>query len=168
MVSLETFVYGGLIPSRISHDSLEECLRRLEALRRIKQKHPELTIYAFNVVMRISNSNINEEEPLYCLSTEAHLGVFRLAYRADFLGMAEEGQERDAVRSQIPGHVLEDYLARRSRNHQVNLAAIDLAADGTIDYLLLTQDDTSEFGFPNQEQHALREKISALGLEDGF
>ena len=167
VVSLETFVYGGLIPSRISHDSLEECLRRLEALRRIKQKHPELTIYAFNVVMRISNSNINEEEPLYWSEYGKLIWAYsRLAYRVDFLGMAEEGQERDAVRSQIPGHVLEDYLARRSRNHQVNLAAIDLAADGTIDYLLLTQDDTSEFGFPNQEQHALREKISALGLED--
>ena len=32
--------------------------------------------------------------------------------------------------------------------------------------IFFTQDDTSEFGFPNQEQHALREKISRLGLED--
>lgn len=167
VVSIETLVYGGLIPSRISSDTLPDCIGRLNLLRRIKGTFPQLPIYAFNIVMRISNSNNNEEEPLYWSEYGKALWLYsRLSYRVDFLGMTEEAEERDAVRSQIPGSVLEDYLARRNRNHQVNLAAVDLAAEGVIDYLLLTQDDTSEFGFPNQEQHALREKIAQLGVED--
>ncbi|HOQ74910.1 MAG TPA: DUF4127 family protein [Bacillota bacterium] len=167
IVSLETLVYGGLIPSRISNDSLDDCLRRLDVLRRVKEQYPNLAIYAFNIVMRVSNSNINEEEPLYWSEYGKKIWLYsRLQYRVEFLGMTEEKEQLDAVRAEIPDHVLNDYLTRRARNHQVNLAAVDLAADGTVDYLLFTQDDTSEFGFPNQEQHALREKISRLGLED--
>src|SRR5690554_5150287 len=63
IVSIETLAYGGLIPSRITDTSLNECLARLESLRKIKDEHQDLVIYAFNLVMRISNSNVNFEEP---------------------------------------------------------------------------------------------------------
>ena len=100
VVSIETLVYGGLIPSRISSDTLPDCIGRLNLLRRIKGTFPQLPIYAFNIVMRISNSNNNEEEPLYWSEYGKALWLYsRLSYRVDFLGMTEEAEERDAVRS---------------------------------------------------------------------
>lgn len=166
VVSIETLAYGGLIPSRITDTPVEECLERLQVLRQIKEKHPDLVIYAFNIVMRISNSNINVEEPLYWDKYGKALWLYsHYYYRVHHLGFDEWDELRE-VESRIPQEVIADYKWRRERNHHVNLAMVDLVADGVIDFLLFTQDDTSEFGFPNQEQHVLREKISQLGVED--
>lgn len=167
VVSIETLVYGGLIPSRITNASSEESLQRLGILRRLKEKYPDLVIYAFNIVMRISNSNINEEEPLYWDKYGKDIWLYsRLSYRVNNLGYLDEDAELKAVESRIPKDIISDYTQRRYRNHQVNLRMVDLVSEGVVDFLLFTQDDTSEYGFPNQEQHILRDKISKLGVED--
>ena len=61
VVSLDTIVYGGLIPSRRSSKTLEELLERLNKLKSIL-KTKQTKIYAFSSIMRISNNNYNEEE----------------------------------------------------------------------------------------------------------
>ena len=114
--------------------------------------------------MRISNSNINEEEPLYWSEyREAHLGVFPpcLSRRFPGYGRGRAGTGCGALPD--PGHVLEDYLAEG-----LGITRLTWQLLTWQQMVLLTISSYSrryQGGFPNQEQHALRE-ISALGLED--
>ena len=54
ILSLDTLVYGGLIPSRRSKETLEELKLRLK---RIKPLLEGKNVYAFSSIMRISNNN---------------------------------------------------------------------------------------------------------------
>lgn len=65
LVSIDMLVYGGIVPSRLHHLSLEECMRRISVLGEIKRSYPEISIHAFNLIMRVPNNNKDEEEPDY-------------------------------------------------------------------------------------------------------
>ena len=61
VVSVEQLLYGGLIQSRQTLVGLEERMKRLQVLSRIKRKHPKVTIYLSNVLMRTSISTLDSE-----------------------------------------------------------------------------------------------------------
>jgi hypothetical protein len=52
IVSMDMLIYGGIVPSRLHHLSLDDCRARLETLVQCKRKNPKLRIYAFNLIMR--------------------------------------------------------------------------------------------------------------------
>ena len=61
--------------------------------------------------------------------------------------------------------VIDDYLAARRRDLQINLAMLDLVKAGTVNELILLQDDAREFGLHRQDQAVLKAKLKDLGLE---
>jgi hypothetical protein len=151
VVSLDMLGYGGLIPSRISHDPLREVLTNLYVLEEIHRRHPDLHVGALNVFLRASNSNNASEEPEYWtqFGTDLHaLGA--KAHRAwlDQLraGAALVGDDR------VPDEVRRDFALRRLRNHSVNLAGLSMLHSGVVQTLLLTADDTAEFSAGSAEQ----------------
>lgn len=167
IVALDTLGYGGLIPSRQSLTPLAEIQRRLAGLRELKQAKPELPIYAFSVTMRLSAAAALEEEKPYW----AQFGslIFQHSYHED--KYEQTGDEADLVRSrtaqaQVPGEILADYLETRARNFEINRMAINWTQQGLFDLLLLTLDDTGQYGFNVREQRALRQQILETGLQD--
>ena len=55
ILSVDTLLYGGLIPSRIHHETKETLLSRMELIREIRKENPNMLIYAFQVIMRCPN-----------------------------------------------------------------------------------------------------------------
>lgn len=167
VVSVDLLGYGGLIPSRIGRESTGEVLANVEALHEARRIKPDIHLLAFNIIMRTANSVVNTEEPNYW---DPHgQDIYRLSQlmdRLERLGLEEERAEHDALRARIPREHLDDYLARRARNHEVNRAVIRLAAEGVLDFVFLSQDDASEYGLPAREQRALRADIAALNVAD--
>lgn len=160
IISIDMLVYGGLVPSRISQISTEDAISRLDEIRNLKLKYKDLPIYAFNVIMRISNSNNSEEEKDYWKDYGMLLFQYsELTHKVKIFNKEEDRLLLKEVENSIPGEIIEDYLNGRERNHKVNLATIDLVKEGIIDFALLTQDDTSAYGFPVIEQKALTAKI---------
>jgi hypothetical protein len=149
VVSIDTLVHGGLIPSRISADRPVEVLARLDILREVRSAHPAVRVAAVNVVMRASDSYSAAEEPEYWaqVGREVHAlgGAVHRAW-AGAAGVAEPVLD-DAVRA--------DYAARRLRNHLVGLAALGLAWEGVIDRLIVTADDTATWSAGSVEQSFL-------------
>ncbi len=166
VVSVDTLAYGGLVPSRISADSVELVLARLAILRELKSARPELPVFACSAILRVNRFNSAEEEKRYCGMFGSRLfRVSWLEHRA-MLGeaTAAEVAERDALRAQIPREYYEDYRRGRARNHAINRAMLDWASDGVFDYLLLAQDDGGEYGWNVAEARALQSSIRARGL----
>ncbi len=159
VVSLEMLVYGGLVPSRITKDSTLDVLARLETLREVKCRYPELQIYAFGLITRISKNPASVEEPDYWHESGPQIYRYSQQYDAHHFGGAPAPDDPPN-----PAH-LQDMLWRRMRNHLVNLATLDLLADDIFDLLVISSDDTSEYGFGTREKAWLREWARRHGDE---
>ncbi|HRW51109.1 MAG TPA: DUF4127 family protein, partial [Caldilinea sp.] len=168
IVAIDTLGYGGLVNSRRSTDPTDAVMARLELLRDLKQARPQMTVLAFNVLMRITRGNDAEEEKAYWADYGAR--IFRLSYLEDRAAMAvgtpAEAEEIATLRGEIPAELVEDFLAGRARNHAVNRRMIEWAAEGIFDYLIIPQDDTVDYGWNIAEARRLRRYVSEIGAAD--
>lgn len=168
IVAVDTLGYGGLVNARRSADSLADVLGRLALLRELKQARPALTILGYSILMRINRDNHAEEEKAYWSAFGAR--IFRLSVLEDrrLMGVITADEEAEAARLQdvIPSEILADYRAGRARNHAVNRAMIQWAAEGVFDYLIIPQDDTMDYGWNIAEARVLRQLVLQLGLAD--
>ena len=144
VISLDTIAYGGLISSRRSKDSIENIKKRLE---RLKNKLSG-KVYAFSSIMRISNNNVNEEEKDYW----DKYGTKIFEYSYNFHKNYEETTD-------VPPEILNDYLATRYRNFQINKIYIEWLSQGIFDTLVFSKDDCAEFGLNVLEACILEDKI---------
>lgn len=152
IVSLDTIAYGGLISSRRCGNSLEEIKDKLEIFKE-KLQNKSKKVYAFSSVMRISNNNINEEEKKYW--EEYGQKIFEYSYN-----FHKEGTDV----SDVPQEIINDYLATRRRNFEINKMYIDWLEEGIFDTLVFSKDDCAEFGFNVLESQILQRIIGEKKL----
>lgn len=167
VVAVETLAYGGLIASRITDDPYNDCWQRVQVLKEIRAQHPDLPVYGFTIVMRIPAYDNAEQEPWYWDNYGAR--IHRYSQLVDKVARHNRDEDREAMEAlekEIPAEVLENWGWRRNRNHNLSKAILDFVHDGVVDFLLITQDDSSEYGVSAVEQKALRARISELGIED--
>ena len=65
VLSFDTLLYGGIIPSRIHHKNIDEIIRHSEVLKDLKNKNPNIKIFANELIMRCPAYNCADEEPEY-------------------------------------------------------------------------------------------------------
>lgn len=168
IVSIDMLVHGGIVPSRLHHDSAERCHDRIRVLEALKEANPLLKIYAFNLITRVPAYSSSEEEPDYYDQVGREL--YELGWftdKSDSVGLTESEEIRlKNITAAIPAEILRDYLARRDVNSQVNQMSIDLVQSGVIDYLIIPLDDNSLFGFSAMEQKTLTVRVELSGLSD--
>ena len=51
IISIDTLLFSGIVPSRLHYSSAKDLLIRLERLRGLKAALPELNLYAFNFLL---------------------------------------------------------------------------------------------------------------------
>lgn len=151
VVSLDTIAYGGLIPSRRSKETIEEVKSRLEKIKTLLKKGTK--VYAFSSIMRISNNNVNEEEKEYW--DKYGTKIFEYSYK-----FHQEGIET----TDVPHEILNDYLATRQRNFQINKMYIEWLEEGLFDTLVFSKDDCAEFGLNVLESEILTRLIKEKNL----
>lgn len=152
IISLDTAAYGGLISSRRCPETFEEINSRILRLKEILEKK-NAKIYAFSSIMRISNNNINEEEKEYW--NRWGKKIFDYSYQTH-----KNGQE-SCIANIIPSEILDDYLATRRRNFEINKIYLEWQKEGLFDTLIFSKDDCAEYGFNVQEAQAL-EKLGGF------
>lgn len=152
VVSAEMLLYGGLIASRISDDSLATVEKRLQILEKIRRKNPKMRLLVSSTVTRIPAYGSSEEEPDYYADYGRAIFQFSFcSHRYEQLKNPADKISADEFRNQIPPPVLADFLTRRARNFAVNKALIKLVETNVIERLVITLDDNSEYGFSKKE-----------------
>ncbi len=148
VLSLDTIAYGGLIPSRRCPETFEQIKTRIEKLKEILQEK-ECKIYAFSSIMRISNNNYNIEEKEYW----ARWGkkIFDYSYQTHKLGC------ESCITNVIPSDILDDYIATRKRNFEINKIYLEWQKEGLFDTLIFSKDDCAQYGFNVQEAQFLED-----------
>lgn len=161
IISVDMLAYGGLVASRTHKVTFDEAKKRLEFFRWFKAKYPRVPIYAFSVIMRVAPT-----------ATAATRGVHdklarwaELKDRTPKSGDKKLEAELDQLTKELAPSVIDDYLTARKRDLQINLAMLDLVKSGTVNEMILLQDDARQFGLHRQDQSVLRAKLKELGLE---
>jgi hypothetical protein len=119
ILSIDMLVYGGLIPSRLHYLTKDEALSRLEIIKKIKEKNPQIKIYAFDCIMRTPQYDSSDEEPDYY--AEYGFALFRRKYLLDYQ-LRHDGEDKSSLDEKqlaelnaikIPNEVINDYETRR-------------------------------------------------------
>ncbi|WP_099223875.1 DUF4127 family protein [Listeria costaricensis] len=162
VLSCEMLVYGGLLPSRLHHleeMAIESYANRLADL---KARRPSLKIYLSNLIMRTPRYSSSDEEPDYYADYGKE--IFRHGELTDKAARQKITPEEEAELAQlkqlIPAADLEDYETRRRFNVALNLKNIELVEAGTIDFLVIPQDDSAEYGYTAIDQKQAYQKIA--------
>ncbi|MFN3266246.1 MAG: DUF4127 family protein [Deinococcales bacterium] len=162
IITLETLCLGGMIPARRVTDSLEDALLRLELLCELKRCYPNLKIYAYGVIVRVAHDNDPlEEKPYY--------GQYGTALRkvSEWTDRVERGanaEELERAKAALPPAILADWLGTRERNHALHRRALELLAEGVLEHLCLTLDDTTPYGLAARDRRRLEARIDELEL----
>ncbi|WP_309127329.1 DUF4127 family protein [Microbacterium sp.] len=152
VVSLDLLVHGGLIPSRLTPDRIGDAIPRLGVLRELRAP-----VSAYQVVTRLphyDNATRSRQEPEYWGTHGRRMFELSQAWDRHDRGEAS-GEEVDAALAAVPAEYRHDLIRRRLRNHSVNLAALELAADGVVVDLMITSDDTAPRGLPASDRSTL-------------
>ncbi len=168
IASLDMLFYGGIVPSRLHHYEEEHCQAILQRLTDVKANYPALKICAFSLIMRVPSYNSCDEEPDYYEKYGER--IFRWGWLQDQVGRGQGGTSEKAELAQIlasiPEDIRADYVGRRKLNHFVNTKAIQLTAEGILDFLVIPLDDCAEYGFSAAEQRTLLTLVEEHTLQD--
>ena len=165
IISLDTLLYGGLVPSRIHNEKEDTLKERLQILRDIRRENPSLIIYAFNIIMRCPNYSSSDEEPDYYENYGREIHEIGAAMHKSHLGV-ENILPLDEIIEKVPDRYLNDYISRRKVNKALNLASLELVKDKTVDTLIVPQDDSCKYGYAAIDQREIRKAIIKNCLED--
>lgn len=163
ILSYDMLLYGGLIPSRTSLDSVKTLRRRLDRLSKIKKGNNKL--YIASTITRIPDYDYSDEEPVYWDYFGAKINKYSkllVKLQKDLVSK----MEIDSFVKDIPRWVLDDFHWRRERNFKLVKQAIDLTADGLIDYLNLTLDDNAPDSLSVYEAKLHSEYVKKLNVSD--
>lgn len=165
VLSLDTLLYGGLLASRLHHETVETLKERLSVLEKLKELNPALKIYAFQCIMRCPQYNSGEEEPDYY--EEYGLSIFRKEYLKDKkerTGLSQE-EKKELETLSVPEEITEDFVNRRKVNVSMNKEALFYVSNGTVDFYVIPQDDSSPYGYTAKDQKTVLSAIAEEHLE---
>ena len=173
LISLDMLVYGGHVASMQPHVRPETALGRLEFLEELRTTAGDRSIYVFGTIpppegMPLLGQDVGESRAV--------------ARHAELRAQVERQTEPEPAVLEELGHlradVSPDYLSRyhemRRRNLTVNLRAVELAANGTVDFLMVGQESPRPFGPHITERDEILARIASRGasgsavLTDGY
>ncbi len=167
VISMDTFLYGGILPSRLHHEDEKTLSERLNAILEIKKNNPKIKIFAFQLIMRCPSYSSGDEEPDYFYHYGAD--IFRYGVLEDKISSniatKDEEEEYSALKVKVPVEYINDFKCRREINNKIILKSIKLAKEGLIDSLVIPQDDCAVYGFTAKEKRFVKQYIKQLQLE---
>ena len=158
VLSLDTLIYGGLIPSRLHHLDKEKLVKRLDIVKRLKQINPKLKIFSFITIMRCPNTNFDSEEPEYFATYGKKLFEYGRLTHLHMIHPEDNDilEKLNSIIKIIPEDVIKDFTERRKINLEVNKYVIDMYKQHYFDFFIIPQDDSAPYGFTSMDQNEIR------------
>ena len=161
ILSVDQLLYGGLIAARESTASPEEVAALLEFLQRLHADFPQVPIYAFSILPRLSpQDTIDGYDERRWLTEYSRLAGRKAA------GHSVDEERLAFLRERIPSESLEKYLSHFRENTSLNRSLIELAQKGVLSRLILGQDDGEAYSIPNIEKEKLRKFLEERGIPE--
>lgn len=167
VLSLDMLLYGGIIPSRLHRMTEEELLERLSVVDKIKTINSKVKIYAFALIMRCPKYSSSDEEPDYYEYCGREIFLSGQVKHKRELGLIDnaEADELLATYSRVINGNLEDFEERRKVNRNMLVKVVE-RLNKTIDFLIIPQDDSAEYGYTSMDRESIKSELKKNGLSD--
>lgn len=168
LIALDTLLYGGIVPSRLHHETIDTLRKRSELLRVLKQNNPNIKIFVNELIMRTPCYSNSIEEPDYfdiCGRELWEYGYY-LDKSLQNLLSKEEQEKMNNLYNSLPKEHLKDLMDRREINKQATINNLKYILEGVIDYFIIPQDDCAPFGFTSIDRRAIKEFLIENKLEN--
>ena len=167
IVSIDMLLYGGIVPSRLHGFNQKELIERLNLIRELKNIKPDLSIFAYSLIMRCPQYSSSDEEPDYYEHCGYNIFKYGEIKHKVSLGFAtqEEIESLDFHYSKCQGY-FEEYVARREINSDMNIETVKLLYDKIVDFLVFPQDDSSLYGLISLDQQKISKEVKKMNLQD--
>jgi hypothetical protein len=162
ILSIDMLVHGGLIPSRMSLDTLDTLKERLSLVKGLRARG--VKIYATTTVTRTPFYNSAEEEPDYWQYFGLDVYDFSRLIARSYRGESVFSTIKEKMKN-IPVSFIKDYLVRRVRNFNLVSQVIDLVKENVLDFLNLVLDDNSKESLSLAESEVHRRRVEELGID---
>ena len=159
LVSTDTMIYGGLVPSRNHEMPESDLMQRVQQFEQVRKAHPSLKLYGFGSLMRTPRSGAyaGAEEPAYYQQYGAD--IFQATALLDKKELqpltAVEEQALRQYQSAVPVADWQDWMGRRAKNIAVSQALIDQVRRGVFSYFVIGKDDNAPLSQTHREGRAL-------------
>jgi hypothetical protein len=164
VVSTDMLAYGGLTASRVPGASYADAYFRLRELGHLRARVPSAWIGAFGTIMRLAPTGIPAGTPFFA-PYPIWMYLQEYANLHDPLLPSEEARAAH-LRELIGPATLDAYLATRARNLAVDRLLLKMTADGTIDRLVLGQDDAGPVGLHVPDVALLQTELAGQQLQE--
>ncbi|MBR1395929.1 MAG: DUF4127 family protein [Selenomonadaceae bacterium] len=155
VISADSILYGGLIPSRKHSVSQAIIDNRIEHFRNLRNKNPNLKIYIFTSLMRTPKDvpvGFDEEPDYYPYYGNQIANLCELLDKQEMTGLNEnEKHNLTELKANIPQDIFEDYFSRRETNLSATKKFIEFTAQNIVSYLIVGRDDNSPLGQTHRE-----------------
>ncbi|MBC5799276.1 MAG: DUF4127 family protein [Candidatus Eremiobacteraeota bacterium] len=165
VASSDMLAYGGLVAARVPGPSAADAFVRLRALGRLRAERAIPFVGVFGTIMRLAPTGVPALGPAatYYATGQTVDDIQAYANLPD--PPLTEGDRARAARLRADiGPALDVYLATRARDLAVDEWALQMAADGGYDRIVLGQDDAGPVGLHLKDVTALKATVQRFGL----
>jgi hypothetical protein len=168
VVSSDMLAYGGLVAARAPRTAQSDAFARLRRLADLRTERPGAPIDVFGTIMRLAPTGVPDLGPArgYFATGATVDALAAYANLPDPPQTLEQREKAKRLREQIGAGTLEAYLATRARDREVDLFALQLAAEGSFERVVLGQDDAGRQGLHLRDLAALGSALHAWRLQD--
>ena len=166
ILSMDTLIYGGIVPSRLHHEEISTLIKRAELVEELRKRNPKMQFYVFQLIMRCPDYSLSDEEPDYYDLYGKELHLYGRYTHKEKLGILTEEEKEDfeRIKKTVPREVFDDFIGRREKNRTVIMHNLEYIKNGTVDYFIVPQDDAAVYGFTAMDQMTVREFLKTNSL----
>jgi len=167
VISSDMLAQGGLVASRVTGVTYADAYFRLREFDRLRARFPQAWIGAFGTVTRLAPTGVPAigDATNYFAAYPVWAYIQAYANLHDPLLPNEIGPAQ-TLREQIGNATLDAYLGARARNVAIDRLLIDATARGSIDRLVLGQDDAKPYGLHTPEVALLQSLVGSQNVAD--
>jgi len=168
VASTDMVAYGGLVASRIPGVAAEDAVARLRSLAAFKAQRPNAFVEVFGTVMRLAPTGV----PRLGLAANYYATGETVDLIAQYANLPDPPQTDEQralavrLRERIGPATIDTYLATRARNLYADEYALQFAAEGGFDRIVLGQDDAGPTGLHLRDIAALSALVRRFFLSD--
>ncbi|MHB8462684.1 MAG: DUF4127 family protein [Vulcanimicrobiaceae bacterium] len=165
VISNDMLVYGGLVASRVPGVSYLDARSRMLEYARLRRAHPRAWVASFATVMRLAPTGVPAIGAAKSFFAAYPIWTYIMNY-ANLHDPPLASERAAAARYRaLAGAALDEYIATRTRNYQVDYTLLDLVAANDIRRVVLGQDDAGPVGLHVRDVLGLRAHREVLGLK---
>lgn len=165
ILSIDQLLHGGLLAAREAKKSPADVAALLTFFSRLHQCHPEVPLYAFNILPRLTPPDSIDSWP----ERKRLMRYSRLADRTALAASSPNPDDLAALnqlKKEIQPENLRQYEELFRQNTQLNKQLARLAKKGIFTRLVIGQDDGEKYGIPNMEKRAIQTYLTAENITD--